>query len=98
MSPFARLIALCLAIVVAGASAPSAIHAQEISAQLPSPAPVPPPPRTPGLWAAVGIGSGLMAGSVILAGVGLAYVRNNMVLDCMVARADGNCRTREQAD
>jgi hypothetical protein len=98
MSPFARCIALCLTIVMGSVGGPSVGLAQEIPAQMPAAAPVPPPPRTPGLWAAVGIGSGLAAGSIILAGVGLTWVRNNMVLDCMVARADSGCRTADEAD
>lgn len=73
MLPLSRWIALCLTVVFCCAVAPSAGSAQAIPG---GPPPVPSrPPRTAGLWTAVGIGSGLVAGSIVLGGFGASVGR-----------------------
>ena len=79
MSPFARWLALCLAIVVVSCAVPPNLGlAQAVPG---GPVPVSRPPRIAGLWTAVGIGSGAVAGSIVLAGFAVSAGRYED-LDC----------------
>lgn len=87
MSPFARCLALCLAILIGCAAAPNPGFAQASAASVP----VTRPPRTAGLWAAVGIGAGLLAGSLVLGGLAIEANRHRVVR-CLSNNEEGrNC-------